>query len=258
MIKYFTFLLVVGFILIYTSCGKNDDKENGTNNNNDKNIPNCGTVTDIDGNTYNTVLIGNQCWMRENLKTTKLNDGTAISHLSNTNDWAANDQPASIAVSAYSWYNNDYNNYGRIYGALYNLTAIRTEKLCPQGWHVPDSYDWVEMFQSLSSQGHSYPHSVTPLKVAKALADNTRWQKSKALGAVGNNLSVNNISGFTALPGGYRNSNGSFSHEGKCIKYWINQQGFQELCIIAFNENTPLMKFLHNNSGAYVRCVKSN
>ncbi len=251
--KYFTGIALLIFILAYTGCGKNDDTSKTNNNNNEIIIPDCGTLTDIDGNTYQTVVIGNLCWMRENLKTTKFNDGTSLSEITDDEDWL--EAVSSYDTPAYCWYNNDFNNYGKIYGALYNLTAIRNDKLCPQGWHVPDNEDWYAMFQTLAAQGHSYPPSETPFKVAKALADNTRWQKSKALGAVGNDLSANNKSGFSALPGGYRNADGAFFQEGKSTRFWANQHGSISSWIVAFNEKSPFYNITHS---AYVRCVKSN
>ena len=94
------------------------------------------TVTDINGNVYPTVKIGNQIWMKENLKVTKLNDGTAIPEVINNTTWAQTNSPG------YCWVNNDKPAYGDAYGALYNWYAVETDNLCPTGWHVPTKAEW--------------------------------------------------------------------------------------------------------------------
>lgn len=93
-----------------------------------------GSVKDIDGNTYKTIQIGTQTWMAENLRTTKLNDGTAIPFTS-----LANMENATNA--AYTW-QSDSSNYFKIFGVFYNKYVIKTEHICPVGWHVPTENDW--------------------------------------------------------------------------------------------------------------------
>jgi uncharacterized protein (TIGR02145 family) len=90
------------------------------------------TVTDIDGNVYNTVVIGNQTWMAENLRVTKLNDGKPL-HLVTNKDENLN----IYYYPAYCWYDYDSINYKFICGGFYNGFAIITDKLCPVGWHIP-------------------------------------------------------------------------------------------------------------------------
>lgn len=87
-------------------------------------------VTDIDGNVYKTEKRGTQMWMKENLKTTRLNDSSAIPLVKDRSVWENLRQPA------YCWYNNDTTNRN-LYGALYNWYAVGTGRLCPTGWHVP-------------------------------------------------------------------------------------------------------------------------
>ena len=93
-------------------------------------------VYDIDGNGYHVVEIGNQIWLKENLKTTRYNDGTPILHITDRVDWAYNDE------GAYCYYNQ---NPDLGYGALYNKWAVYTGKLCPVGWHVPDDGEWKDL-----------------------------------------------------------------------------------------------------------------
>ena len=97
------------------------------------------TVTDVDGNIYHTVLIGDQEWMTENLKTTRYNDGTPIAYVVDVTDWRNIDEPA------YVWYENN-SSYEESYGALYNWHAVGDPKgLCPDGWRVATDEDWKEL-----------------------------------------------------------------------------------------------------------------
>ena len=98
---------------------------------------NSNTVTDIDGNAYHTVAIGTQVWMVENLKTTRYNDGTAIPLVTDSAVWGN-----LTSTPGYCWYNNDMSMYKNLYGALYNWYAVSTEKLAPEGWHVPTNSEW--------------------------------------------------------------------------------------------------------------------
>jgi uncharacterized protein (TIGR02145 family) len=98
------------------------------------------TVKDIDGNVYNTVKIGNQLWMKENMKVTKLNDGTPISNSREVSklvyhDWIDIEEPRA-------WVYNDDPKNNEKYGKLYNWYAVNTGKLCPQGWHIPTIKEW--------------------------------------------------------------------------------------------------------------------
>ncbi|MBN1340177.1 MAG: fibrobacter succinogenes major paralogous domain-containing protein [Bacteroidales bacterium] len=98
----------------------------------------CGDIlSDIDGNNYNTVLIGNQCWMKENLKTTTYQNGIPIPNVVDPGQWS------NLTTGAYVWYDNDI-LWKDKYGALYNWYApIDTNGLCPAGWHVPTNDEWT-------------------------------------------------------------------------------------------------------------------
>lgn len=94
------------------------------------------TVTDIDGNVYNTVEIGTQQWMAENLKVTS-NEGTAIPLVTDGIGWN------NLTTPGYCWYNNDNTTYGDVYGALYNWYGVNAGNFCPVGWHVPTDAEWT-------------------------------------------------------------------------------------------------------------------
>ena len=97
-------------------------------------------LEDIDGNIYPTTTIGDQVWMAENLRVTKYNDGSEIPLITDKKLWR------STESGAYCWYKNDSTAYADEFGALYNLNAVYTDKLCPNGWHVPKINDWKYIF----------------------------------------------------------------------------------------------------------------
>jgi uncharacterized protein (TIGR02145 family) len=104
-------------------------------------------ITDIDGNVYHSVIIGNQEWMVENLAVTHLNDGTEIKLLSSDNEWVSSTYPS------YCWYDNTVNTDNK-HGLLYNFYTVNTGKLAPNGWHIPSDEEWkeLEMFIGMSEQ----------------------------------------------------------------------------------------------------------
>jgi uncharacterized protein (TIGR02145 family) len=146
-----------------------------------------GTITDIDGNVYNTVTIGTQVWMKENLKTTKYNDGTAIPLVIDNMAWY------NLSTPGYCWYNNDAATYKATYGALYNWYTFNTEKLCPKGWHVPPDKEWETLVVYLG-----WDVSGGKLKEIGTI----HWRYP--------NTGATNETGFTALPGGRRIYDGTF------------------------------------------------
>ena len=208
------------------------------------------TVTDADGNIYHTVTIGTQVWMVENLKTTKYNDGTLIQNVTGDADWYH--LTSALTAAAYCWYNNNADYYKNIYGALYNWYAVNTGKLAPAGWHVATDAEWTTLANYVSGHlGASY-------SLAQALAATNNWGISANEGAIGNDFSKNNSSGFSALPGGYRYTDGFYVayYDG----FWWSSS----------NDGAyyAWFRYLHNNSGLLfrescdkyagysVRCVK--
>ncbi len=175
--------------------------------------PNCGpetgTVTDIDGNVYQTVTIGTQVWMAENLKVTHYRNGEAIPNVTDNATWEG------LTTGAYSEYDNDINNvatYGRLYN-WYSVSDIRN--MAPAGWHVPTDAEWkqLEMYLGMS----------------QAQADATGWRgtteggKLKESGTthwISPNTGATNESGFTGLPGGYRASNGPYTDISISASFW--------------------------------------
>jgi uncharacterized protein (TIGR02145 family) len=172
------------------------------------------TVKDADGNVYQTVEIGNQVWTVENLRTTKFDDGSAIPLVTDTAAWKGNTTPA------YCWYDND-TIYKTKYGALYNWYAVDNKKLAPKGWHVPSDAEWNTLQNYLIANGYNWDGTTTGNKLAKSLAAKTTdWEPDRTPGTVGNDLSKNNRSGFSALPGGSRNNVGDFDTVGYLGLWW--------------------------------------
>jgi len=219
---------------------------------NSSDYPNCGTVTDVDGNIYKTVTIGTQCWIRENLKTTKYNDGTSIPNI--TGEWAW----IALTTGAYSWFDNLKDAYG-IYGILYNWYSINTGKLAPKGWHVPSDSEWTILTDYLTLNGYGYGGSGTD--IAKSLASTSLWEGNNTEGNTGNDRSSNNSSGFSAFPGASRDM------FGNCLAidlggYWwsststaVSAQAAWYRCIYT-NKNDVGRYSGSTRCGFSVRCVK--
>ena len=180
-------------------------------------IPIGGTVTDADGNVYHTVTIGTQTWMVENLRTTKYNDGTSIPNVTDATAWGNLTTPGVCTYKNTS--NTDTIN---TYGRLYNWYTVNTGKLAPTGWHVPSDAEWTTLENYLIANGYNYDGTTTGNKYAKALASATGWYSYSSTGAVGNTdyPAKRNVTGFTALPGGYRYGGGAFYDIGYYGYWW--------------------------------------
>lgn len=169
----------------------------------------CGTVKDYEGNVYHTVRIGNQCWMRENLRTTHYADGTALVTISGT----------SSSVPYY--YQNTSLDLVQ-YGLLYNWPAVMNgaeqtnanpsgvQGICPNGWHVPSMAEWEEMCTFVATMP-SYCCNGNAGSTAKALASRVGWCGNSSYCTPGNNQSLNNASRFNAMPAGYKDYGSYYS-----------------------------------------------
>jgi len=223
---------------------------------------NYGSVMDIDGNTYATVSIGSQVWMAENLKTTRYNDGTLITNLSDNGTWTTTSSPAMCWLS-----NNIY--YKNVYGGLYNwyavdITATGGRNICPTGWHVPSNAEWTTMENYLIANGYNYDGTTTGNKIAKAMATATGWISNSGTGVIGNTdyPTYRNKSGFSALTAGYRfNSSGTFISAGSYANFWSSTQSDATYAWnrYLFYGNAFSYRIGDNKRGGFsVRCVKDN
>ena len=236
--KHIYFLLsVIAVMALFTSC--TDEPVSTT------------TVTDIDGNVYHTVTIGTQTWMVENLKTTRLNDGTAIPNVMDNTEWTV------LITPGYCWYDNDPTTYENTFGALYNGYAVSTGKLAPTGWHVATNAEWTTL------QNYVSTNLGTSTSLAKALAATSYWSASTAGGAIGNDLTINNSTGFTAFSGGYRMSvDGSYNDILISGNWWCStfdefSGGSNLYFSYLLNSNNNVVNSTSSISDGYsVRCVK--
>jgi uncharacterized protein (TIGR02145 family) len=162
------------------------------------------TVTDIDCNVYQTVKIGEQVWMAENLKVTHYRNGDPIPNVTDNTEWAG------LSTGAYCEYNNDINNVA-IYGRLYNWYAVDDSRnIAPAGWHVPNNTEWQILVDYLGGG------AVAGGKMKEA--GTTHWQNP--------NTGATNESGFSALPGGYRRNDSPYLYLGHFALFWSSTESF--------------------------------
>ena len=211
---------------------------------------NAQTVKDVDGNMYKTVKIGAQTWMAENLKTTKFKDGSLIANVTDNTAWAA------LTTPAYCWYNNDAIIYKNTYGALYNWYTVNNGKLAPSGWHVPTDAEWSTLTDYVFA-----PFGPSQ-NVAKALAATTDWTTSSTTETIGCNLTQNNSTGFSALPGGYCSyDNGKFENFGIFGGWWSTTEDGTGGAWYRYLSHLGYYVFRRNffeQDGFSIRCVKNN
>lgn len=218
----------------------------------------CGTstITDIDGNVYNTVQIGNQCWMKENLRTAHFADSTEIV-LEN----AINDNIAYRMLPDSNWNLQSY-------GYLYNWAAVMHDSLssennpsgvqgiCPQGWHVPSDAEWLQLSDYVESQSQ-YVCGSDNTNIAKALASTTGWITDESPCNIGNMPDDNNTAGFSAIPVG--NYTDSYSGYGISAYFWsATQSNNRRAYSFSLDSSSAIITLFGINKyiGCSVRCLK--
>jgi uncharacterized protein (TIGR02145 family) len=221
----------------------------------------CGTtISDIDGNSYNTVLIGAQCWTKENLRVRRYNNGTSMLFDTTGGSGGSSSTWQNLTRGAHTIYAHDStattpSNLTK-YGYLYNWYAAKgistggtilpndTLRICPTGWHVPTDTEWTTLTTELGGE------SVAGGKL-KSIGTVSYWSSQSA--------GTDNSSGFSALPGGYRDFNGSFNNLSNSAVFWRATE---------VNANNAWSSRLEHNSddvsrisyekqlGASIRCLK--
>jgi len=196
-------------------------------------------VTDIDGNIYQTTEIGDQIWIAENLKTTKYNDGTPITLITNNDTWY------ELTTEAYCYYGNDESSYKDEYGALYNGYAVISNKLCPIGWHVPSYEEWQVLMNYLGGT------SIAGGKLKEI--GTTHWSDP--------NTGATNEYNFTSLPGGFRQvswqANNGFGKFGgiRSDGFWWSSGGLWFIWMLN-NHSEVRVDGNSKGNGFSVRCLK--
>ena len=219
--------------------------------------PGAATVTDIDNNTYNTVHIGSQCWMKENLRTTRYSDGTGIALGS-----------SSSTTTPYRYYPNNASSNVSTYGYLYNWSAVMhgassssatpsgVQGICPNGWHVPSDAEWTQLVNYVGSQSQ-YQCNGSNTKIAKALASTTGWSSSTETCTVGNNPSSNNATGFSAFPVGYYY--GYYGSFGNDAGFWSSTEDGSNRAwrrYLGYDDANVSRNGNNKGNGFSVRCVR--
>jgi len=218
-------------------------------------------IADYDGNVYPTIKIGDQLWMRENLKTTHYADGTAIPLVEGTSEWVA----LGYSDGAYCYYDNSTTNRD-IYGALYTWAAAMhgaagndanpsgIQGACPEGWHLPSDAEWKEMEMFLG--------------ISQAEADGTSWRGTDEGGKLKEagfshwnnpNTGADNSSGFTALSGGCRFDNGSYLNMGNYAYFWSSTEGSSYYAwyrVLIYNSSGVGRWGILKEYGLPVRCLR--
>lgn len=189
-------------------------------------------VVDVDGNVYTSIIIGNQEWMVENLKTTKFNDGIPIPNITDDLEWTLIDSPG------FCWFDNS-REIGNTYGALYNFYAVSSGRLAPDGWHIPSESEWEVLIDYLDDNN---------LDVGGKLKEQglTHWSHP--------NEGASNSSGFTALPAGRRDAiSGKFESLQDFAYFWSTDVSANSL---RNNDSQIATSSQFNEAGISVRCVK--
>ncbi len=204
-------------------------------------------IKDIEGNTYKTAVIGSQTWMAENLKTSKYNDGSIITNVTDPSNWI------KLNSGAWGYYNNDVVNNAK-YGKLYNWYAVNmitngNKNVCPTGWHVPSDAEWTILTDFLGGE------IVAASKMKEV--GNTSWSSQ--------NFDATNVSLFAALPGGSLDESDGLSYElGERGVWWSASEDVSDK-IGAIGSWLRLLDFKKVNSyrisgdkrnGMSIRCIK--
>jgi uncharacterized protein (TIGR02145 family) len=238
--------LVIGVAMMMAyGCSKDDKKSNNETNGKTTAVFNTqldyGKMSDQDGNTYRTIKIGTQTWMAENLRTTKFRNGEAIPEVTDKAAWEA------LSTGAYCNYGNT-NNSDTIgtFGRLYNGYALSDSRnIAPNGWHLPTDEEWSTLITYLGDD------TVAGSKLKET--DTTHWESP--------NKGTSNESGFTALPGGYRNVDGTFFSMGYYTQWWSSSEdnsGNTKLRSMVYFSNEIGTGYVDKSFGFSVRCIKDN
>lgn len=182
------------------------------------------TVTDIDGNAYRIVQIGDQRWTAENLTVTRFRNGDSIPHAPGDEAWGAARTSGSPAWSHFA----NQPAASRAYGRLYNEFAASDPRgICPEGWRVPADEDWFALEEyigvsvdELTSEGWRAGRAAELRSRRTAPAGSPRWDAP--------NDGSTNLTGFSAVPNGYRvglpqasaQEEGDFARQGASSSYW--------------------------------------
>ncbi|MFO7657753.1 MAG: FISUMP domain-containing protein [Bacteroidales bacterium] len=240
-----------------------------------------GSLTDIDGNTYPWVKIGEQYWMAQNLRATRYASGATIPYVKDSDEWDA----LKDYGKAYCFYDTAGTGYKQYsvekFGALYTWAAAVNKQIdvpeskhvqgvCPTGWHLPSDEEWTQMERYLAENGFAYDTTMydgtetdteAREKIALSLATNSGWYSYRDLGSVGNTMKSKkqNLSAFSGLPAGYRHYNGIYGHIGTIGIWWTSTEQSKSLATLRFigSKYTYVSRLSYETKyGMAVRCIR--
>ena len=221
-------VLSLCWLLIICTCEKESTKPEDEGN---------GTATDIEGNTFKTVKIGDQVWMAENLKVTHFRNGDPIPQISDDSQWY------DLTSGAYCNYENDSGKV-EVYGRLYNWYAVNdSRKIAPMGWHVPSDAEWQTLIDYLGGN---------EVAGGKLKETGTEYWIEPNTGAT-------NESGFSALPGGFRDAYGNFNSIGGSAWFWTATASSENdawYWMLSYAQANAVHEPYSKRSAYAVRCIK--
>jgi uncharacterized protein (TIGR02145 family) len=224
-IRISSYKILLGLLVSLTmSCSKKDNPPD--------------PVTDVEGNTYKTVRIGDQVWMAENLKTSTFSDRTEIPRVTEAINWS------ELTTPGLCWYNNDEAANKDTYGALYNYYSVISGSLCPDGWHIPSRDEWQKLRDVLAD---------TLTAGGKLKEEGTLHWKTPNKGAV-------NSMGFTALPAGIRYFEGTFNSATYFTSFWSSTESDNDKAwymSLYYSDAVAAMNRTSKKDGFSIRCVKN-
>lgn len=223
-----------------------------------------GTLTDSrDGHKYNTIKIGDQWWMAENLAYLPVVSPPAIGSVNEPHyyvyDYDGTDSIAAIAYDNYAIYGVLYNWPAVMDGSPYAVDSGCVRGICPEGWHVPDDLEWTALENYLIANGFNCDSTINEDKTAKALASKNFWKISITRCSPGNNPESNNKSSFSALAGGRRDNNGGFSSLTSNGYWWTAREvNSNDAWFRSINYYYDYFSRYHfsKDFGLNVRCIK--
>jgi uncharacterized protein (TIGR02145 family) len=244
--------VVIAFLSCFNGCKKEVEP------------PDDSAIKDIDGNIYTSVIIGEQEWLVQNLRTTRFRDGSAIPLVTEAGIWS------ELSTPAYCWYYNDKITFGSYYGALYNWYAVADSRdICPTGWHIPTDAEFTELETFLTNE-YQLPNGWDDLngignnlkscrQINSPIGGNCSTGEHPTWNSHNKHFGTNHF-GFAALPGGYRcYFHGGFSDLGNLGGWWCiteedelraRKRGIYNEAGILFRTTAPKRR------GYSVRCIK--
>lgn len=238
---YSLLILIILFTIHFTACNEKVT---------DPPVIETDSISDIDGNVYKTVKIGNKWWMAENLKVSKYNNGDSITFIprkQSDSEWS------SLRTGAYCILDEKF-------GFLYNYYTISdSRKIAPAGWHIPDENEWKELESALGMSAHdiektNWRGSDQGNKLKIGGGDASKWINSSDEYTIYGN----NESGFSALGGSCRIFNGQWGDLFHTAFWWTSSLNGDQAWYRSLDYNKPnVFRYYGSmNYGFSLRCVK--